>query len=196
MAGEEAIRAVCTERAMPGPLRSAHRWWYRRKIEQWCGRTTHEVIGDIVSDPKLAAVLTAQWGTYGGKPTEASFGVHALVIRHYLEGARYPVGGASAIAAGLVPVIEGAGGSARAATPVSEILIENGGAVGVRTKSGEEFRAPVIVSAVGADGTIRHLLPEAICKQEWAREIATFKPSMCHFEIFLGLQGMISCDEN
>jgi all-trans-retinol 13,14-reductase len=191
VAGEEAIRAVCTERAMPGPLRSAHRWWNRRKIEQWCGRTTHEVIGDIVSDPKLAAVLTGQWGTYGGKPTEASFGVHALVMRHYLEGARYPVGGASAIAAGLVPVIEGAGGSARAATPVSEILIENGGAVGVRTKSGEEFRAPVIVSAVGANGTICHLLPEAIRKQDWAREIATFKPSMCHFEIFLGLEGDI-----
>ncbi len=52
---------------------------------------------------------------------------------HYLEGAGYPVGGASAIAAGLVPVIEEAGGSARASTPVSAIMIEDGKAVGVRT---------------------------------------------------------------
>ena len=192
LAAEEAMRMVSTERATPEPFLSAHNWWNRKKIQRWCGRTTHEVIEDIVSDPQLAAVLSAQWGTYGGKPTEASFAVHALVMGHYLEGAGYPVGGASAIAAGLVPVIEAAGGSARAATPVSAILIENGKAVGVRTSSGEEFSAPVIVSAVGASGTIRHLLPKDLRQQEWRREIETFKPSMCHFEIFLGFEGDIA----
>jgi all-trans-retinol 13,14-reductase len=189
---EEAMRIVSTERAMPEPFRSAHSWWNRNKIQRWCGRTTHEVIGDIVSDPRLAAVLSAQWGTYGGKPTEASFAMHGLIMGHYLEGARYPVGGAAAIAAGLVPVIEAAGGSARANTPVSAIVVKDGKAVGVRTSSGEEFRSPVIVSAVGADGTIRHLLPKEICQQDWAREISTFKPSMCHFEIFLGFEGDIA----
>ena len=48
------------------------------------------------------------------------------VIGHYLDGARYPVGGASAIAEGLVPVIESAGGRAQASTPVSDILMEEG----------------------------------------------------------------------
>lgn len=192
LAAEEAMRMVSTERAIPEPFRSAHSWWNRGEIQRWCGRTTHEVIESIVSDPRLAAVLSAQWGTYGGKPTEASFGVHALVMGHYLEGAGYPVGGASAIAKGLIPVIEAAGGSARAGTPVSAIVIEDGKAIGVRTISGEEFRAPIIVSAVGADGTIRQLLPEDIRQQEWAREIGTFKPSMCHFEIFLGFEGDIA----
>lgn len=191
-AAEEAIRIVSTERAVPEPFRSAHQWWNRKKIQRWCGRTTHEVIEDIVSDPQLAAVLTAQWGTYGGKPTEASFAMHGLVMGHYLEGAAYPVGGASAIAAGLVPVIEEAGGSARAGVPVSAIVIEDGEAVGVHTGSGEEFRAPVIVSAVGANGTVKHLLPKDICQQEWAQEIGTFEPSMCHFEIFLGFEGDIA----
>lgn len=191
IAAEEAMRMVSTERAIPEPFRSAHNWWNRKQIQKWCGRTTHEVIEDIVSDSRLAAVLSAQWGTYGGKPTEASFGVHALIMGHYLEGAGYPVGGASAIAAGLVPVIEAAGGSARAGTPVKAIVVEDGKAVGVRTSSGEEFRAPVIVSAVGAGGTIKHLLPKDIRQQEWAREIRTFKPSMCHFEIFLGFEGDI-----
>jgi all-trans-retinol 13,14-reductase len=189
---EEAMRSVSTERAIPEPFRSAHSWWNRKRIRQWCGRTTHEVIDDIVSDPKLAAVLSAQWGTYGGKPTEASFGIHALIMGHYLEGAAYPVGGASAIAAGLVPVIEAAGGSARAGTAVSSIVIEDGRAVGVRTTSGQEFRAPVVVSAVGASGTVEYLLPDDVREQAWAREIATFEPSMCHFEIFLGFEGDIS----
>lgn len=191
-AAEEAMRIVSTERGLPEPFRSAHQWWNSRKIQRWCGRTTQEVIEDIVSDPRLAAVLSAQWGTYGGKPTEASFGAHGLVMGHYLEGAGYPVGGASAIAAGLVPVIEATGDNARAGTPVSAILVEDGKAVGVRTSSGEECRAPVVVSAVGAGGTVRHLLPKDIRQQEWAREISTFKPSMCHFEIFLGFEGDIA----
>jgi len=188
----EAVRMVCAERSMPEPFRSAHRWWNKKKVQRWCGRTTGEVIGELVSDRELAAVLSAQWGTYGGRPREASFGVHATVIGHYLDGAGYPVGGAAAIAAGLVPVIESAGGSARAATPVSEILIEGGSAVGVRTSSGEEFRAPTIVSAVGAGETVKRLLPAEISQHEWAAEIATFKPAVCHFEMFLGFEGDIA----
>jgi all-trans-retinol 13,14-reductase len=189
---EEALRMVAAERSMPDPFRAAHRWWNEKKIQRWCGRTTGEVITDIVTDPKLAAVLSAQWGTYGGKPTEASFAVHATVTSHYLDGAGYPVGGAAAIAKGLVPVIEAAGGSARAGTPVSEILIEDGKAVGVRTSTGEEYRAPIIVSAAGAGETVKRLLPEKIGEQEWAREIAGFKPSICHFDMFLGFEGEIA----
>jgi len=179
-------------RTMPEPLRSVYHWWNKGKIQRWCSRTTGEVIAGLISDPKLAAVLSAQWGTYGGKPTEASFAIHATVIGHYLEGAGYPVGGAAAISKGLVPVIEAAGGSARAGTPVSKILLEDGKAVGVRTESGEEINAPFIVSAIGAGETVRHLLPNEIREQQWAREIATFKPSICHYQVFLGFEGDIA----
>ncbi|GAB3096239.1 NAD(P)/FAD-dependent oxidoreductase [Aestuariicella hydrocarbonica] len=192
LSAEEAAHMVGAERAIPEPFRSAHHWWNKKKIQRWCSRTTDEVIAELTSNPKLASVLSAQWGTYGGKPKEASFAFHATIIGHYLEGAAYPVGGATAIASRLVPVIEAAGGSARAGTPVSEILLEDGKAVGVRTSSGEEFNAPTIVSAIGAGETVKHLLPEEICQQPWAREIATFKPSICHFDLFLGFEGDIA----
>jgi len=183
---------VGAERAMPEPFRSAHHWWNKRKIQRWCSRTTAEVIAEYISKPRLAAVLSAQWGTYGGKPTEASFAVHATVMSHYLEGAAYPVGGGAAIASGLIPVIESARGSARAGMPVSEILLEDGKAVGVRTESGEVINAPIIVSAIGAGETVKHLLPGEIREQQWAREIATFKQSVCHFDLFLGFEGDIA----
>jgi all-trans-retinol 13,14-reductase len=189
---EAAMNVVAAERSMPEPFRSAHRWWNKNKIQRWCGRTTGEVIADIVTDPKLAAVLSAQWGAYGGKPKEASFAIHALIMGHYLDGAGYPVGGAASIAKGLVPVIESAGGSARAGMPVSEVLIEDGRAIGVRMSSGDEFRAPVVVSAVGAGETVKRLLPEEIGEQDWAREITTFKPSICHFQMYLGFEGDIA----
>lgn len=189
---QEAAYMVGVERSIPEPFRSAHRWWNKKKIQRWASRTTGEVIDELISNPKLAAVLSAQWGTYGGKPKQASFAFHGMVMGHYLDGAGYPVGGAGAIAKGLVPVIEAAGGSARAATPVSEILLDDGKAVGVRTQSGEKFNAPIIVSAIGAGETVKHLLPEEICQQSWAQEIATFKPSICHFDLYLGFEGDIA----
>ena len=56
LAAEEAAQMVGAERAMPEMFRSAYHWWNRRKIERWCGRTTREVIGDLVTDPKLASL--------------------------------------------------------------------------------------------------------------------------------------------
>jgi len=113
-------------------------------------------------------------------------------VDHYLEGAEYSVGGAAAIAKGLVPVIEAAGGSARPKTPVTAVLVQEGRAVGVRTASGDEFRAPAIVSAIGAGETVKRLLPAEIRQQEWVRKIATLKPSICHFGVFLGFEGDIA----
>ena len=57
-------------------------------------------------------------------------------------------------------MIEAVGGSTWAGTPVSEKLLEDGKAVGVRTWSGEEINAPFIVSAIGTGETVKHLLPE------------------------------------
>jgi len=192
LSAEKASYMIGALRTMPEPLRSVYHWWNKRKIQRWCSRTTGLVIAELISNPKLATVLSAQWGTYGGKPSEASFAVHATVMGHYLEGAGYPVGGAASIARGLLPVIEAAGGSARAGTPVSEIVLEDGKAVGVRTSAGEVIYAPCIVSAIGAGETVKHLLPEAIREQQWAREIAAFKPSICHFELFIGFEGDIA----
>lgn len=188
---EEACQAVGADKAMPEPFRTAHHWWNIRKVQRWCGRTTDEVISELISNPKLAAILSAQWGTYGGKPEEASFAFHGLIMGHYLEGAAYPIGGASSIAKGLIPVIESVGGKVQANTTVNEILIEDSKAVGVRTQSREIFKAPTIVSAIGAGETVKHLLPQTIQHQDWAREIASFKPSVCHFDLFLGFEGDI-----
>ncbi|MCC2615012.1 NAD(P)/FAD-dependent oxidoreductase [Aestuariibacter halophilus] len=189
---EETAYMLGVERSISEPFRSAHRWWNAKKIQRWAGRTTHEVLNELISDPKLATVLAAQWGTYGGNPKQASFAIHGMVMGHYLNGAAYPVGGAGTIAKGLVPVIEAAGGSAMTDTAVNKILIDEGKAVGVRTQTGDVFHAPIIVSALGAGETVKHLLPEDIVEQHWAKEIASFTPSICHFDLYLGLEGDIA----
>ena len=185
--GAEALRLMTSERSMPEPFRSAHRWWNEKKIQRWCGRTTSEVIAEYVSDPKLAAVLAAQWGTFGGAPSEASAFTQPSSVTTSMVRA-IP----SAVHRRLRKASCPAGGSARAGTPVSALSIEDGTAVGVRTSSGEEFRAPVIVSSIGAGETVKRLLPQQVREQPWAAEITGLKPSVCHFEIYLGFKGDIA----
>ena len=36
------------------------------------------------------------------------------------------------------------------------------------------------------------MLPQETREQEWAREIASFKSSICHFDMFLGFEGDIA----
>jgi all-trans-retinol 13,14-reductase len=78
------------EKALPPFLSTilgpALRWPYLR----WAGRTTASVLGEITNNPDLIAVLTAQWGDYGLPPEQSSFGIHAIVAKHYSDGGRHP----------------------------------------------------------------------------------------------------------
>ena len=142
-------------------LRAAQRLGGRRAT-----RTTKAYLDAHFRSPRLKAVLASQWGDYGLPPSRSAFAVHALIVSHYLEGAWFPRGGSARIARTFEKGIEEAGGAVRVAQEVTEILTENGKAVGVRVMDhrGAQvrervYRAPVIVSAVGASNTFNRLLP-------------------------------------
>lgn len=191
---ENAGRALFTQRAMPGLLAKVHGLWHEREIRKWWGRSSAEVLNELVSDPKLRAVLLAQKGNYGGAAaSEISFGVHALVMRHYFNGAYYPIGGARAFAKALVPVIEKAGGEIKLKAKVRELLVEDASVVGVRLEGDTQLRAQRVFSDTGARNTVG-LLPTEMRDCEWAREILSFAPSVCHVGLYLGLEGDISAN--
>ncbi len=183
---EIAGRAIFEQRAMPTLLGKTLRLLRRSDIEKWWGRTTDVVLREMIGDAQLRAVLAAQRGDYGPDPRESSFGLHATVMRHYMNGAYFPVGGAGTFAENLVPVIEHGGGEVRALAPVTEILIENDMVVGVRLKDGTEERCPHVFSDIGARNTIMNLLPAALHHSEWAREILSLRASACHIGMYLG----------
>jgi all-trans-retinol 13,14-reductase len=143
---------------------AAGRWYFGRHLHL----TTKKYLDARFRDPMLKALLVSQWGDYGLPPGSSAFPVHAMIVHHYLQGGFYPSGGAGGIAESVRKIVEAAGGQVLLRREVMEIIIENGKAVGVRTKrvgaletSIEEFRAPVIVSAVGAATTYQRLIPES-----------------------------------
>ena len=128
--------------------------------------TTKAYLDAHFRSPELKAILASQWGDYGLPPSRSAFAVHAMVVSHYLEGGWFPQGGSARIARTFEKGIEQAGGAVRVAQEVTEILLDDGEASGVRVMdhrgplSRERvYRAPVIVSAVGASNTFNRLLP-------------------------------------
>lgn len=190
----EAVRAgrtVFTQRAMPPLLTRLSGWWHQPQIEGWWGSTTAEVLKDLISDPRLRAVLSAQRGDYGDAPAISSFGMQATVTHHYSDGAYYPVGGSKALVQALVAAIVRDGGALRLNARVERVLVEHGAVAGVLLADGSEVRATQVFSDVGALNTVGQLLDADICS-EWGKEIQSFKPSACHVGLYLGLEGDVA----
>lgn len=178
-------------RVLPRLLAWIYSQWTAGRIQKLWGRTIDEVLGEMINDQKLRSVLTAQWGDHGGRPSEGSFAMHAMIMNHYLDGAYYPVGGARTFADSLIPVIKNAGGEVRVKSPVKEILVTNGKATGVMLEDGTRYYAKRVVSAIGARDTVQQLLPTSVHDTGWAQEILSLKPSSSHLSLYLGFEGDI-----
>lgn len=178
------------EKAVPPLVSTVFGGMMRRPILREGLRTTRQVLEELTDDQELIGVLTGQFGDYGLVPAKSSFLMHALVVSHYLRGAAYPVGGASRIAATILPVIERAGGKVVTNAEVKEIVIENGEAVGVCLFDGYELRAPVIISDAGVVNTFERLVPTEVAESTGyrarAHEVGT---SVAHLSLYVGLQG-------
>jgi all-trans-retinol 13,14-reductase len=122
-------------------------------------RLTIDVLSELIGDPELIAVICANWGDYSLEPSKSSFAMHCMLAKHYMNGAHYPVGGGMAFSKLMAPIIERAGGALFHSAEVSEILVEDGIAQGVRLSSGEEVRSQIIISNAGVQNTFARLLP-------------------------------------
>lgn len=177
------------EKALPARIAALVGAPMRTPFLRYASRTTAEVLGRFTQNPELAAVLTGQWGDYGLPPGLSSFGMHAIVAYHYFEGAAYPIGGASAIAAAIAPVIERAGGRIVVGAEVAEILADRNGATGVRMADGRELRSTIVISDAGVHNTYARLLPaEVTAGLGVLKEIRSIPPSMAHICLYVGIK--------
>jgi all-trans-retinol 13,14-reductase len=183
--------AVFAARCAPIAVAMPLTWLKQASIRRWVARTTWDVVRECVRDERLRALLCAQWGDYGSRPAEGSFAVHALVMRHYLDGAWYPVGGSAGFAQELGRTVTEAGGAVRTQAEVAAIRVAEGRAAGVTLASGERIDCPCVISDVGIHNTLR-LLPAAEVDYQWASDALQLQPSVGHVGLYLGLEGDIA----
>ncbi|MDZ4725587.1 MAG: NAD(P)/FAD-dependent oxidoreductase [Leptospira sp.] len=130
--------------------------------------TLKDYLDTYFKNPDIKAILASQWGDYGLPPSKCLFATHAALVVHYFNGGFYPVGGGGKIFESVEPLIKSNGGAVLDTTEVTEIIVENGSAIGVNTrflrgdKHERKFYAPIIVSCAGAYPTYMKLLPESV----------------------------------
>ena len=153
------------QQAAPAPL-AALLARLRRLGAAKATQTTGEYLSRNFKSPQLRTLLAAQWGDYGLPPSESAFAMHGLVASSYFAGGWFPRGGAGRIARTFETGIEAAGGAIKVRHEVTAILTEGERAIGVKAldRRGREaieveFRAPIVISDVGARLTYYRLLP-------------------------------------
>ncbi|MEJ2503895.1 MAG: NAD(P)/FAD-dependent oxidoreductase, partial [Gemmatimonadota bacterium] len=177
------------EKALPSPVAAVAGPFLRRRFLKHARGTTRDVLESLTTDQRLIGILTTQWGDYGLPPDRSSFGIHALVAGHYLEGAFYPVGGAARIAESILPVIAAAGGTVLVRADVAGIVVESGRVAGVRMASdGAILRAPLVISDAGVSNTFRQLLPRDVARAVGVLDrLEDLEASIGHHCLYVGL---------
>ncbi len=158
--GNRTARSFFAHRAVPRDVADS---LYRDMCQPFravSDRTVSEVLDELTANTELKAVLCGHFGDYCLSPGKASFAMHAMLIRHYIDGSSFPVGGSGRLAETTADVIVGARGAVLVAAEVASVLLDRDGkARGVTMRDGREFHAPVVISDAGAVNTLTKLVP-------------------------------------
>jgi phytoene desaturase len=140
----------------------------------------------FIRDPRLRIALSFHPLLVGGNPLNSS-AIYCLIL--HLErkfGVHFPAGGTGALVRGMVRLIEGQGNAVRTNATVTEILVEEKKAVGVRLESGEAIAADIVVSNACAAWTYEKLLGSHKRKRWTDNRIKRTKFSMGLFVWYFG----------
>ncbi|PVD31233.1 hypothetical protein C0Q70_06645 [Pomacea canaliculata] len=156
--------------------------------------TLQETLDSLTANKELHLVLSYIGGDYGALPKDTPFLLHALLIKHYLNGSYYPIGGPSEISFQMIQAIERLGGKVFVQAPVTEIIISpQGRAVGVKVgkSSGSvAIYAKTIISDAGVINTFKHLLPREVAKKSCIYPVIdAVGPSLSFVSTFIGVDG-------
>ena len=141
-----------------------------------------------IENPKLKAIVSAQWGYYGLPPSRLSCFYYALPYLGYLQqGGYYPKGSSQKISDAFVEFIQGKGGTVKLRTRADKILVKDHAAYGVRTDDGTEYRAKVVVSNANAYDTFLKMIDDKEALKDYVAKFDNYSVSVACFQVFLGL---------
>lgn len=188
-AAQKAGRTYFADKILPAFLSNTIGYLMRRPMMRYASQTTWDVLRSITQNERLIGVLAAQYGDYGLPPRKSSFVIHAMVAKHYMNGACFPIGGCSQIAVAAADVIAKTGGRVMTNAEVVQIMTHNNKAIGVKMADGRVITADYIVSNAGILNTFGQLLPEntrtAIGADQYLTKV---EPSASHIGLYLGFK--------
>lgn len=149
-------------------------------------RSVHALVSQYVKHPKVRVALSFHPLLVGGNPFSAS-AVYCLIS--YLErewGVHFAMGGTGKLVEGLAGLVRSQGGRLQCGAEVSEIIVEDGRARGVRLTDGTRLAADIVVSNAETGHTYKHLLSGTKRKRWSDRRVDRARYSMGLFVWYFG----------
>jgi phytoene desaturase len=148
------------------------------------GATVSEMMDDYLGDPRLKAIVTGCWSYMGLPPSKLSFLHFCQLLNVIIDGSFYCRGSFQNLVDAFIVALERDGGEMVLRQPVSQILIEDGRAHGVRLADGREIRAPVVVSNADARHTFEELVGPEHLPPRFLGRLRHMRPSLSAFLVF------------
>ena len=156
------------------------------KFYQW---TWGQMVDARIKNPRLKAIVSAQWGYYGLPPSKLSCFYYAMPFMGYLSaGGFYPKGRSQNISNAFAHFIETHGGKILLNTRVEKILVKDGAAYGVGTAGGTAFTAKAVVSNANPFATFGTMIDDQSLVTDYKAKFGQYSVSMSCFQVFLGLK--------
>ncbi|MGA0988354.1 MAG: carotenoid isomerase [Vulcanococcus sp.] len=169
-------------------------------LARWLPFNVGDVARQHIKDEQLLKLIDMECFCWSVMPAALTPMINAGMVfsdRH-AGGINYPKGGVGVIAEKLVAGLESHGGAIRYKARVTEVLIENGQAVGVKLADGETIQARRVVSnatrwdTFAGEGSVRQPLVDAAhtpkAERTWRRR---YKPSPSFLSLHLGVDASL-----
>jgi phytoene desaturase len=154
------------------------------RLQSW--RSVHGMVARHIRDPRLRQALTFEPLLVGGNPFSTS-SIYLLI--HWLErkwGVHFALGGTASVVAALVRLLAESDVEVRFDTPVTEIEVEHGRAVAVRTGAGERIPCALVVANADPSAVYTRLVAPRHRRRHTDRAVSRVRQSMGLFVGYFG----------
>ncbi len=163
------------------------------RIHRWMSQSADQTVAEYFSDGAMRTAMTAEAAFRNGVPPHEPMSFSQLLTRWAGEtsGLQGAVGLAKGGAGILVDALRRAAQKMnvefRTLSPVAKILIEKDCAAGVELATGNQLRAPIVISALDAQTSFMKLIGPASLDRAFQQTITMRKPAIAPAHLIFDL---------
>ena len=147
-------------------------------------KSLDEILDQTISDRKLRDVLVGNLSLYAAQKGKTPFSTHAFIFDFYNNGAYRIVGGSDTIAKALNDALLHYGGRILTHQKVTQIVVENKIAVGVKTETGDYYPADVVISDINPKQLI-DIVNDTVFNEAYKSRIRDINNTNSVFSLYL-----------
>lgn len=147
-------------------------------------KSINEILDATITDPTLRNVLVGNISLYSAEIDKTPFAIHAFIFDFYNNGAFRIVGGSDTIAKALTDILLRYGGRVLTHKKVSQIVVENKIAVGVKTANGDFYPADIVISDINPKQLI-DIVDNSVFNEAYKSRIRDINNTNSVFSLYL-----------